>query len=90
MAKLKMVTRKHKGETYHFICSAKQLTEEEIDTFLGITTSFSIPDGLRNVFAQDIKQGLDFCCAKYGVQPAQIRAEAQRLFPQVNIGLMLK
>lgn len=40
-----------------------------------------IPDtkSARNVFQQDLRQGLDFCAAKYGVSKDAIEQEAKRI-----------
>ena len=91
------IDRVHRGMTYRFVIKGKvTISDDEfedyfkdIDKKLGaVGPSFRIPDGLRNVFSMDIKQGIDFCCQKYGCQPSQVREEVKRLFPQLKADVL--
>jgi hypothetical protein len=46
---------------------------------------FNVPDVRAKVFHADIKRGLEFCRNKYGASETEIRSEAQRLFPELNV-----
>lgn len=64
-----------KGETPEpFSEKAKEVEEK---------SEFSVPDSRhrRNLFMQDLQQGIDFCVKKYGVGADAIIAEARRIAP---------
>lgn len=95
MTKPNYSKRVRHNNVYYFI-GRKNLSAEEMDTLIAEIANdelkaleeanpFTIPKERRNIFANDLKNGLDFCTAKYGVAKEQIIKEAQRLFPGIRL-----
>lgn len=45
---------------------------------------WTLPEGLKKIFAADIKMGMDFCVAKYNASKEDIVREAKRLVPHFS------
>ncbi len=94
MAKPNYVVKKVDNRVYYFI-GRKTLSEDEMNAMIDEVTAdenknteatpFTIPKERRNIFANDLKVGIDFCVTKYGATKEQIRAEAVRLFPGIKV-----
>lgn len=95
-SKVKYVTHTVGNKVYYFI-GRKSLTQAEIDEMVEAINAdveqekpakdFVVTKELKNIFANDLKNGLEFCTTKYGATSDQIKGEAARLFPGIRIEL---